>query len=142
MKQYIAVVLVFLVAAFSAPIHGAAQDRAVADSALLEETESQLPQRGSALLKSDVSVQPPIAVPSDSVSSSYFRDIPSISGRYSIGGRALLPYLGAGFSGGYISELNRSLGATPLTQSDFGIRNQFGPSVSPNEFQLGLRIPF
>lgn len=141
MKQYIAVVLVFLVAAFSAPIHGAAQDRAVADSALLEETESQLLQSGSAL-KSDISVQPPIAVPSDAASLSYFRDIPSISGRYSIGGRALLPYLGAGFSGGYISELNRSLGAAPLTQSDFGIRSQFGPSVSPNEFQLGVRVPF
>lgn len=143
MKHYIAIVqILLLIAALAVPTQaGAAQDRVVADSAPLEETKIQLPRSGSAL-RNDVPVQPPIAVPSESASPSYFRDIPSISGRYSIGGRALLPYLGAGFSGGYGSEFNRSLGGGPPTHSDFGLRSQFGQTISPNEFQMGLRIPF
>jgi len=139
MKQYIAVVSV-LVAALAAPTQGvAAGDRGMADSAVLEETNSQL---SLSTPKTTAPIHPPIAAPSESASPSYFRDIPSISGLYSIGGRTLLPYIGAGFSGGYSAEFNRSLGGTPPTQSDFGLRSQFGQSVSPNEFQMGVRIPF
>ncbi len=145
MKQYFAIVSILLIAALAGPTQGvAARDRLMVHSAPFEATKSQLPQSESALGSApmkDVLIQPPIAVPSDSASL-YFRDIPSISGRYSIGGRALLPFLGAGFSGGYGSELNRFLGGAPPMQSDFGLRSQFGQSVSPNEFQMGLRIPF
>jgi len=81
---------------------------------------------------------PPLYSPSPSV----FRDIPSISGRYSVRGRTIMPYLGAGFGGGYTSELNRSLTGPPPVQSDVGLRSQFGQGISPNEFQMGLRIPF
>lgn len=140
MKQFIAAVAVLLVAALAVPTQGvAAPDRIMADSAAVEETNSQLSSSG---LKNDVPIQPPIAALSEAASSSNVRDIPSISGRYSIGGRTLLPYVGAGFYGGYSSELTRSMTGVPSMQSDFGLRNQFGQSVSPNEFQVGIRIPF
>lgn len=140
MKHYLAIVPILLIATLVLPNQSvAAQDRVMADSAVIGEANTQL---FSTMLRNHVPIQSPIAGPSESASSSYFRDIPSISGRYSIGGRALLPYLGAGFSGGYGSELNRSLGGAPPTQGDFGLRSQFGQSVSPNEFQMGIRIPF
>ena len=140
MKHYSAIVPILLIAALAGPTQGvAARDRVMADPAALGETNSQL---SSSMLKNDVPIQPPIVVPSESASSSDLRDIPSISGRYSIGGRTLLPYVGAGFSGGYGSEFNRSLGGAPPTQSDFGLRSQFGQSVSPNEFQMGIRFSF
>ncbi len=84
----------------------------------------------------------PASLSLSSPSSSIFRDIPSISGRYSVGGHTFMPYLGAGFGGGYTSELNRSLTGPPPVQSDVGLRSQFGQGLSPNEFQMGLRIPF
>ncbi|MEP6891440.1 MAG: hypothetical protein ABI955_12180 [Nitrospirota bacterium] len=141
MKQYIVVgAVVLLVAAFAAPTDGIAeQDRVVADSAPLGGADSQ---PALSTPKSNAPSQPPLAVPSDAASSADIRDIPSISGRYSIGGKTLLPYVGAGFYGGYNSEFNRSLSGLPPSQSDFGLRSQFGQSVSPNEFQLGVRIPF
>jgi hypothetical protein len=74
--------------------------------------------------------------------SSVFRDIPSISGRYSIGGQTFLPYVGAGFGSGYTTDLDRSLQRPPAVSSDMGLHNQFGQSVAPNEFQMGIRIPF
>lgn len=53
-----------------------------------------------------------------------------------------MPYLGAGFGGGYTSELNRSLTGPPPVQSDIGLRSPLGQGLSPNEFQMGIRIPF
>ena len=141
MKQYIAVALILLVAALAAPTQGiAARDRVIADSGGLGETNYG--QFSSSTLRNDVPIQTPIVTPSASASSSNFQDIPSVSGRYAIGERTLLPYIGAGFSGGYSSEFNRSLGGGPSALSDFGLRSQLGHSVSPNEFQLGIRIPF
>jgi hypothetical protein len=140
MKYYIAIVPILLIAALAGPTQGvAARDRVMADSAALGETSSQL---SWSTLSTNVPFQGPITVPSEPASSAYFRDVPLISGRYSIGERALLPYLGAGFSGGYGSELNRSWSGAPSTHTDFGLRSQFGQSVSPNEFQFGVRIPF
>jgi hypothetical protein len=141
MKQYIAVASVLLVAVLAAPTLGAAaRDRVTADSAALG--ESKYGQFSSSTLRNDVPIEPPIATPSAAASSSNVQDIPSISGHYAIGGKTLLPYIGAGFSGGYSSEFNRSLGGVPPVLNDFGLRSQFGQSVSPNEFQLGIRIPF
>ncbi len=140
MKQCRAWAVVALFVALAVPIQGiAASDHAMADSAVLGEPNSEL---ASSTPKTTDPSQPPLAVPSASASSADVREIPSISGRYAIGGRTLLPYIGAGFAGGYNSEFNRSLSGAPPAQSDFGLRSQFGQSVSPNEFQLGVRIPF
>ncbi|TKB56981.1 MAG: hypothetical protein E8D49_15260 [Nitrospira sp.] len=140
MKQSSAGIVMVLVAALVAPIQGiAASDPVTVDSAVLVDSSSQL---ASSAPETAIPSQLPLAVPPAAASSADVRDIPSISGRYAIGGRTLLPYLGAGFAGGYNSEFNRSLSGAPPSQSEFGLRSQFGQSVSPNEFQLGVRIPF
>lgn len=141
MKQYRAWAVTALFVALAVPIQAiAASDPVVADSAALGQPNSELAS-GTPKINAPSQLLP--TVPSAAVSSSAdVQDIPAINGRYSIGGRTLLPYIGAGFSGGYSSELNRSLSGVPPTQSDLGLRSQFGQSVSPNEFQLGVRIPF
>ena len=70
-----------------------------------------------------------------------FRDIPSISGDYSVKGTRIMPYIGAGFGHGYSSDVDRSLNS-PSSQTDPGLRSLFGQGVTPSEFQMGLRIPF
>jgi hypothetical protein len=117
----------------------AAEDLQVADSPALQSLNQQFSRGGVA---SEVPFYAPDPLPLYAPSSSIFRDIPSISGRYSVGGRTILPYLGAGFGGGYTSDLNRSLTGPPPVQSDAGLRSPLGQGLSPNEFQMGLRIPF
>jgi len=92
--------------------------------------------------KKDVFVQPRAAAPLQPGSWTMFRDVPSISGRYSLGGKALMPYVGVGFGGGYASEFDQSLAAPVPMQVEPGFRSQFGQVSTPNEFQMGLRIPF
>jgi hypothetical protein len=63
----------------------------------------------------------------------------------SVGGTTLVPYIGAGFSGGYATEFDRSLN-TPQSASagsfNAGLKNLFGQQLMPNEVQLGIRFPF
>lgn len=92
--------------------------------------------------KEDVFVQPHVAASLRPGSSTIFRDVPSISGRYSVGGKAVMPYAGVGFGGGYASEFDQSLASPVPMQTDPGFRSQFGQVSSPNEFQIGLRVPF
>jgi hypothetical protein len=71
-----------------------------------------------------------------------FRDIPSISGDYSVKGTRIMPYIGAGFGHGYSSDVDRSLNISPSGQTDPGLRSLFGQGLTPSEFQMGFRIPF
>src|SRR5690348_15243817 len=71
-----------------------------------------------------------------------FRDVPSLSGTYSLGGRIVRPYVGAGFSDGYATDLDRSLHIAPSSASETGLRGMLGQNVAPSEFQMGVRIPF
>jgi hypothetical protein len=71
-----------------------------------------------------------------------FRDIPSISGNYTVKGTTIMPYIGAGFGHGYTSDVDRSLNSSPSTQTDPGLRSMLGQGLTPSEFQMGLRIPF
>jgi hypothetical protein len=76
----------------------------------------------------------------------WFREVPSISGRYSVGSTTVLPFVAAGFNGGY-TERDRAMNpaAAPGTTDQLGLRsqwNQFGQGMAPNEFQMGVRIPF
>ena len=75
-------------------------------------------------------------------SATVFRDVPSISGSYSVAGRTLRPYVGAGFSNGYTTDLDRSLHIAPSSSTETGLRGTLGQNVAPSEFQLGVRIPF
>lgn len=56
-----------------------------------------------------------------------------------------MPYIGAGFGGGYATELDRSLNTTQSASYgslNTGLKNLFGPQLIPNEVQLGVRFPF
>lgn len=105
-------------------------------------TEGAVGKLGPPALKSDVAGQSPSVPPGPSTPSNVFRNIPSISGDYSVGGTRLMPYIGAGFGSGYTSALDRSLSGGPSIQTDSGLRNLFGQGLTPSEFQMGIRVPF
>ena len=73
---------------------------------------------------------------------SLFRDVPSLSGRYSAGGMTLVPYIGAGFGAGYSSELNRAFAPNLEPQQNLNLGGPLGQKMVPKEFQMGIRIPF
>lgn len=74
----------------------------------------------------------------------HVRMIPTLSKQLSVGGATLEPYIGAGFGGGYATDLDRSLNAAPNSSGSFdsGLKSLFGQSLIPNEVQLGIRLPF
>ena len=73
---------------------------------------------------------------------SVFRDVPALSGRYSAGNMTFLPYIGAGFGAGYNSELDRTFAPNLQPQQSLNAGGLQGQSMVPNEFQMGIRIPF
>ena len=73
---------------------------------------------------------------------SVFRDVPALSRRYSIGDMTFLPYVGAAFGAGYTSELDRSFAPNLQSQQNLNVGGLSGQSMVPNEFQMGVRIPF
>jgi hypothetical protein len=73
------------------------------------------------------------------------RTLPTVSKQISVGGTMLVPYIGAGFGGGYATELDRSLNTAQSASSgsfNTGQKNLFGQQLIPNEVQLGVRFPF
>lgn len=112
----------------------------MADTGMRPGGERESSQKGRAADR--LPSQSQVQLPSQSVTATIYRDIPSISGRYSVGGKTIMPYLGIGFSGGFTSDLNRSLSGPSSVPTDSGLRIQFGQNLSPSEFQMGLRIPF
>lgn len=81
-------------------------------------------------------------MPVTTSANSLFRDVPSLSGRYTAGGMTLLPYIGAGFGAGYSSELNRAFAPNPEPQQNLNLGGPLGKKMVPNEFQMGILIPF
>ena len=71
-----------------------------------------------------------------------FLDVPSLSGRYSSGKMTFLPYIGAGFGAGYNSELDRTFAPNLQPQQNLNLGGLPVQSMAPNEFQMGIRIPF
>jgi len=118
---------------------GAASEGTSATSSSMPVAIDKLDQHA---FNSDVVGQPPAVVPGPTTSSKVFRDIPSISRDYSVGGTTLMPYIGAGFGSGYASDLERSLNGGSSIQIDSGLRSLFGQGLTPSEFQMGIRIPF
>jgi hypothetical protein len=74
--------------------------------------------------------------------SSLFRDVPSLSGHYSTENMTFLPYISVGFDAGYKSELERTFAPNLQPQQNLNLMNPLGPRMVPNEFQMGIRIPF
>ena len=118
---------------------GATSDGAVAPGSF---TAGSIGKVEGSALKNDVVGQAPAVPPGSSTPSTVFRDIPLLSGGYLGGGTKLTPYIGAGFGSGYASDLDRSLSGGASIQTDSGARSHFGQGLTPNEFQMGIRIPF
>jgi hypothetical protein len=93
-------------------------------------------------INSLTTVPAPTLAPGLSKPQTVFRDVPSISGEYSVAGTTLMPYVGAGFYNGYTTDLDRSLHILPSNSPDAGLRGMFGQNLAPSEFQWGVRIPF
>jgi hypothetical protein len=87
-------------------LHGevfAARDLAVTDRPSNVQTGSTAFLRA---VTDDHRTTPRAELRQQSSTSTVFRDVPSITGHYSIGGKTILPYVGAGFGGGYSSEVD------------------------------------
>lgn len=92
-----------------------------------------------------VGQEPSASVPMESMV--FLRAVPSLSKQILVGGTKLMPYIGAGFGGGYATEFDRSLHVSPFFSSSSGFTNSgprslFGQHLIPNEVQLGIRVPF
>jgi len=77
------------------------------------------------------------------------RTLPTVSKPISVGGQTLVPYIGAGFGGGYATEFDRALNpaasissASSSDSPNTGPKSLLGQHLLPNEVQLGIRFPF
>ena len=70
------------------------------------------------------------------------RQTPTLSGRLEISKQTLLPYIGAGFGGGFVTERDRALAPSSVIPQQNLFGESLGKGVMPNEFQMGVRIPF
>ena len=75
------------------------------------------------------------------------RTTPAVSTQISVSGLTLVPYVAAGFGGGYVTERDRVLHTVPSasflsSQPPAGLRSLLGPHLIPNEVHLGIRVPF
>lgn len=85
---------------------------------------------------------PTVSAPLPDQSTRLLREPPTITGEIHVGDHTLIPYLGAGFGGGYATERDRMLGQDPTLQQKHILGNMNGGGYLPNEFQMGFRIPF
>lgn len=75
-------------------------------------------------------------------SETLLREPPTIHGELHLGEQTFIPYVGAGFGGGYVTERDRMLGPDPSLQNRNILGDSTGKGYVPNEFQMGIRIPF
>jgi len=97
--------------------------------------------------KAVVRPMPPAIVPEEN--EFVLRNIPTLSKPISVGGRTFVPYIGAGFGGGYATEFDRALSPAAFASSssssdssNAGPRSLHGQNLIPNEVQLGIRFHF
>jgi hypothetical protein len=74
-------------------------------------------------------------------SRSVFRQAPALTGRFELNNQTFFPFIGAGFGGGYTNDRDRALGSNGLFHNP-AQSGDLGKNMMPNEFNLGLRIPF
>ncbi len=70
------------------------------------------------------------------------RQTPTLSGRLQLSEQTLIPYVGAGFGGGFVTERDRALGPSTMFPQQNLLGESLGKGMMPNEFQMGIRIPF
>lgn len=82
------------------------------------------------------------SMPMPDRSETLLREPPTIHGELQFGEQTLIPYVGAGFGGGYVTERDRMLGSDPTLQNKNILGDGSGKGYMPNEFHMGVRIPF
>lgn len=123
------------------PYAGAAGDR----PSVIGSSDSDMMTPAAAVTEMDKRWVPSAPIPGDS--KVLIRTIPNVSKQISVGGTTLVPYIGAGFRGGYATDFDRLLSpalSSPVSSSsstDVGLRSLAGQMI-PNEVQVGIRFPF
>lgn len=83
---------------------------------------------------------------SSGATNSVFSQPPTLAGRYTVNGSTVIPYIGLGFGGGETTDVNRTAARQSILQNsvqqDRLLNDVLGKSLVPNEFQVGIRIPF
>lgn len=92
--------------------------------------------------RQEASQDDPRLVPVPDRSQTLLREPPTIHGELRLGEQTVIPYVGAGFGGGYVTERDRMLGPDPALQNKNILGDGTGKGYVPNEFQMGIRIPF
>lgn len=70
------------------------------------------------------------------------RQAPALSGRFQLKDQTFIPFIGAGFGGGYTTDRDRALGSNWPQQNQTLSGDTFGKNMMPNEVNMGFRIPF
>ena len=70
------------------------------------------------------------------------RQAPALTGRFQLNDQTFIPFIGAGFGGGYTTDRDRALGSNWLQQNQTLSGDAFGKNMMPNEVNMGFRIPF
>ena len=83
---------------------------------------------------------------SSGAANNVFSQPPTLGGRYTVNGSTVIPYIGLGFGGGETTDVNRTAARQSILQNsvqqDRLLNDVLGKSLVPNEFQVGIRIPF
>ena len=83
---------------------------------------------------------------SSGISNNVFSEPPTLAGRYIWNGSTVIPYIGLGFGGGETTDMTRTITRQSALQNsiqqDRLMSDVLGKTLVPNEFQLGVRIPF
>lgn len=115
-------------------------------SAIRPATSNSMTASVSAATEAALRPMPSAIVPGEN--GLVLRTLPTLSKPISVGGRTLVPYLGAGFGGGYATEFDRALNpaasasSSSSDSSHAGSKSLLGQNLIPNEVQLGIRFPF
>lgn len=112
-----------------------------------EESRPVLPAFTSSAKGTDFSL-PAFSSPtlSSSVTNHLFSQPATLAGRYTMNGSTVIPYIGVGFGGGETTDVNRTVARHSALQGSIQqdplMNDVFRKTFVPNEFQLGIRIPF
>ena len=104
--------------------------------------ESSAASPAGSELWTKTSIDGPLAPALPDQRADLFRQSPVLSGRLRVSEQTLIPYIGAGFGGGYVTERDRALIPQPTLPQQNLFGESMGKSMMPNEFQMGIRIPF
>jgi hypothetical protein len=94
------------------------------------------------VLRGQSTLAGPIYTPPLDPNQNLARQAPALTGRFQLQEQTFIPFIGAGFGGGYTTDRDRALGSNWLQQNQTLPGDTFGRNMLPNEVNMGFRIPF